>query len=182
MLLAGDEFARTQQGNNNGYCQDSEISWVDWNINDKGQSLILFTYRLIALRRRFPILPRGRFFTGNLNEKLNIKDVTWFQPGGEEMNEETWGDAHLKSIGMSLDGRSQPTGLLRVGSQSTVLLFSASHEDVVFTLPEVAPFFDTFQPDDISEHTFDFGHHYTCPSRTVVLFELVNSKSSMVVA
>nr|WP_041867157.1 hypothetical protein [Sodalis glossinidius] len=99
------------------------------------------------------------------------------------------GDAHLKSIGMLLDGRSQPTGLLRVGSQSTVLLlFSASHEYVVFTLPEVAHgrgwrhIFDTFQPDDISEHTFDFDHHYTCPSRTVVLFELVNSKSSMVVA
>ncbi|WP_254304384.1 hypothetical protein [Candidatus Sodalis sp. SoCistrobi] len=124
-----------------------------------------------------------------MNEKLNIKDVTWFHPGGEEMNEEAWGDGHLKSIGMLLDGRSQPTGLLRVGSQSTVLLlFSASHEDVVFTLPEVAHgrgwrhIFDTFQPDDISEHTFDFGHHYTCPSRTVVLFELVNSKSSMVVA
>lgn len=81
----------TLQGNNNGYCQDSEISWVDWNITDKGQSLILFTYRLIALSKRFSILHRGRFLTGKLNEKLNIKDVTWFHPGGEEMSEEAWG-------------------------------------------------------------------------------------------
>ncbi|TKI05319.1 glycogen debranching protein GlgX [Martelella alba] len=183
MLLAGDEFGRTQGGNNNGYCQDNEISWVDWRIGEKGESLILFTYRLITLRNRFPILHRGRFLSGQLNEKLNIKDVTWFQPTGREMTEETWNDAGLKSIGMLLDGRSQPTGLLRVGSLSTVLLlFSASHEDVVFTLPEVPHgygwrhVFDTYQPDDINEHSFAFGDAFTCPSRTVALFELENTK------
>lgn len=181
MLLAGDEFARSQNGNNNGYCQDTPIAWVNWEIGDKGKSLILFTYRLIALRKRFPILHRGRFLTGELHEKLDVKDVSWFQPNGEEMNDEAWADAHAKCIGMLLDGRAQPTGLMRYGSLSTVLLlFNAAHEDVVFTLPSVAHgqswrhILDTFQPDDIYEHSFDFGREYKCTSRTVVLFELMS--------
>ncbi len=180
MLLAGDEFARSQNGNNNAYCQDTPIAWVNWNIQDKGKSLILFTYRLIALRRRFPILHRGRFLTGELHEKLEVRDVSWFQPNGDEMTGKAWGDPHAKSIGMLLDGRAQPTGLIRYGSLSTILLlFNAAHEEVVFSLPCVAHgeswrhILDTFQPDDINEHNFDFGREYICPSRTVVLFELI---------
>jgi len=182
MLLAGDEFARSQNGNNNAYCQDTDIAWVNWNIEDKGKSMILFTYRLIALRKRFPILHRGRFLTGAVHEKLNVKDVSWFQPRGEEMTDEAWADPHAKSIAKLLDGRAQPTGLLRYGSLSTVLLlFNASHEEVVFTLPSVAHgeswrhIFDTFQPDDVNEHNFDFGREYICPSRTVALFELLSA-------
>ena len=98
MLLAGDEFARSQNGNNNAYCQDTEIAWVNWNIGDKGQSLLLFTYRLIALRKRFPILHRGRFLTGAIHEKLDVKDVSWFQPAkymgvwwSLHIDKETWG-------------------------------------------------------------------------------------------
>jgi glycogen operon protein len=144
--------------------------------------MILFTYRLIALRKRFPILHRGRFLTGAVHEKLNVKDVSWFEPRGEEMNDAAWADPHAKSIAMLLDGRAQPTGLLRYGSLSTVLLlFNASHEEVVFSLPSVAHgegwrhVFDTFQPDDVNEHNFDFGREYICPSRTVALFELIST-------
>jgi len=181
MLLAGDEFARTQQGNNNAYCQDTDIAWVDWQIGDQGKSLLLFTYRLIELRKRFPILHSGRFLTGVENEKLKVKDVSWFHPQGHEMTDEAWSDANAKSIAMLLDGRAQPTGLVRFGSLSTVLLlFNASHEDVVFILPSVAHgkswrhILDTFQPDDVNEHDFDFGKEYICTSRTVVLFELIS--------
>lgn len=183
MLLAGDEFARTQNGNNNAYCQDTPIAWVNWDIEERGRQMILFTYRLIALRKRFPILHRGRFLTGQLHEKLDVKDVSWFQPNGDEMTEEAWGDAHAKCIGMLLDGRAQPTGLIRYGSLSTVLiLFNAAHEDVVFSLPSVAHgeswrhIMDTFQPDDINEHHVDFGSEYTVRSRTTVLFELISHK------
>ncbi|MGA5653239.1 glycogen debranching protein GlgX [Rahnella contaminans] len=182
MLLAGDEFARSQNGNNNAYCQDTDIAWVNWNIEEKGQSLLLFTYRLIALRKRFPILHRGRFLTGAVHEKLGVKDVSWFQPQGPEMTDAAWKDPHAKCIAMLLDGRAQPTGLLRQGSLSTVLLlFNASHKDVVFTLPSVAHgegwrhILDTFQPDDVNEHNFEFGREYICTSRTVVLFELVST-------
>ena len=77
MLLAGDEFGRTPGGNNNAYCQDNEVSWVDWNIDAEGKKLSRFVRRLIALRHTYPILRRGRFFTGEFNEALGIKDVRW---------------------------------------------------------------------------------------------------------
>ena len=183
MLLAGDEHGHSQHGNNNAYCQDTPIAWVNWEIEERGRQMILFTYRLIALRKRFPILHRGRFLTGKVHEKLDVKDVSWFMPNGDEMTEEAWGDAHAKCIGMLLDGRAQPTGLIRYGSLSTVLiLFNAAHEDVVFSLPSVAHgeswrhIMDTFQPDDINEHHVDFGSEYTVRSRTTVLFELISHK------
>ncbi len=90
MLLAGDEFGRTQNGNNNAYCQDSDISWVNWDIEEKGQSLIRFVSRLTALRRRFPILRRNRFLTAAYNEELDIKELTWLNAGGGEMMPGDW--------------------------------------------------------------------------------------------
>jgi len=82
MLLAGDEFARTQNGNNNAYCQDNEISWVNWDVNEKGQFLIHFAQHLTRLRHRYSILRRSRFLTGEYNEELGIKDVTWINASG----------------------------------------------------------------------------------------------------
>ena len=82
MLLGGDEFGRTQQGNNNAYCQDNEISWVDWEIKEEGQSLIDFTRKLIRLRNALPILRRGRFLTAEYNPVLEVKDVTWINASG----------------------------------------------------------------------------------------------------
>ena len=74
MLLAGDEFGRTQRGNNNAYCQDNEISWLDWRIEEKGRSLTEFVQQLTQLRDRYPILRRGRFLAGEYNEELGLKD------------------------------------------------------------------------------------------------------------
>src|SRR6202007_180268 len=82
MLLAGDEFGRTQQGNNNAYSQDNDISWVDWNHGERGAALIRFVQRLTALRADHPVLRRERFYTAQWNEALGVKDCTWLNPSG----------------------------------------------------------------------------------------------------
>src|SRR5262249_31001769 len=83
MILAGDEFGHTQRGNNNAYCQDNEISWLEWDaLNEAGQAQTAFVRRLSMLRQAFPILRRGRFLTAEWNEELQVKDVTWINASG----------------------------------------------------------------------------------------------------
>ena len=84
MLLAGDEFGRTQNGNNNAYCQDNEISWVDWDLDGAGHALYAFVQKLTRLRQDYPILRRERFLSGHYNQELDVKDVTWLKPNGDE--------------------------------------------------------------------------------------------------
>jgi isoamylase len=140
MLLAGDEFGRTQQGNNNAYCQDNGISWVDWEgAGAQGDALRGFVRRLAAIRERLPVLRRGHFLTGEWNDERQVKDATWFAPSGEEMTEEHWGDANLRCFGLRIDGRAKESSVKRIGANETVLLvFNAWHEGVEFTLPECA--------------------------------------------
>jgi glycogen operon protein len=140
MILAGDEFARTQKGNNNAYAQDNEISWLDWEgIDSDGWSLRDFTQHLIEIRQRQPLFHRGRFLTGSFNEELEVKDVTWFDPSGSEMQSEQWHDGIAKCVQMLLDGRAQATGIRKKGSDLTLLLmFNAHHATVEFTFPEVS--------------------------------------------
>ena len=136
MILAGDEFARTQKGNNNAYCQDNEISWVDWKLAKKNEGQIKFVQELTSLRDRYPVLRRNRFLTGVYDEEMGVKDVSWLQSSGEEMTEEKWKDVNLHSLGVILDGRAQSTGLRERGSDATVLmLINGHHEDVEFTMP-----------------------------------------------
>jgi isoamylase len=140
MVLAGDEFGRTQQGNNNAYAQDNEISWLDWEgIDDDGWDLRNFAQHLIEIRQRQPLFHRGRFLTGAFNEELGIKDVTWFDPSASEMDPDQWNDPNARCVQMLLDGRAQPTGIRQKGSDLTLLLmFNAHHDPVEFTFPEVS--------------------------------------------
>ncbi|WP_428395592.1 glycogen debranching protein GlgX [Lichenicoccus sp.] len=179
MLVAGDEFGRTQGGNNNAYCQDNEISWVDWELDAAGKSLAAFTAKLAGLRRTFPILRRERFLTGSYNEALQIRELTWLTPHGTEMEEADWHDPAAKCIGLILDGRAQPTGLRKRGIDRTVLLLlNANHERVAFTLPEVAGgagwllHIDTDRPDLEGVQAFGFGHDYVLVERSLSLLEL----------
>jgi isoamylase len=183
MLLAGDEFSRTQQGNNNVYCQDNELGWIDWNIDDDGRQQLDFTRYLIALRKRYPILRRGRFLVGEYNEELGVKDVSWLSPSGEPMTEEQWEDPHARCLGVLLDGRAQPTGIHRPGDDDTLLLLLNAHHDVVsFCLPEVAEgshwicLLDTNRPDlrDGEEHAFN--SEFLLTGRSVLLLQLVREK------
>jgi glycogen operon protein len=137
MLLAGDEFGRTQNGNNNAYCQDNDISWLNWEIGDKGKILIEFTKKLCALRRQYPVLRRNLFLTGQLDEELGIKDLTWINASGSEMQDADWGDVRMQCLGMLIDGRARPTGVRQRGTEAAMLLiFNAHHDWVEFTLPE----------------------------------------------
>ena len=137
MLLAGDEFGRTQQGNNNAYCQDNEISWLDWELQEKGRSLVAFVQRLTALRRKYPILHRNRFLTGQYDEELEVKDLTWINASGAEMTGVEWADPMMKCFGMLMDGRARPSGVRQRGTEAAMLVVFNSHHDLVnFTLPD----------------------------------------------
>ncbi len=180
MLLAGDEFSRTQHGNNNAYCQDNEIGWVDWRLDEEGRDLLEFTRRLASLRRAYPIMRRGRFLVGHYNEELGVKDVTWLAPGGEEMTEENWLDENTRCMGMLMDGRAQPTGIRRSGADATVLLVvNAHHEAVNFQLPQVTGgtgwycLVDTDNPALRSQGELPFDEPYELTGRSLALFELV---------
>ncbi|VTZ25987.1 Glycogen operon protein GlgX homolog [Methylocella tundrae] len=182
MIVAGDEFGRTQNGNNNAYCQDNEISWVNWELKAKGQSLIRFVSRVNALRQRFPILRRGRFLTDAYNEELDIKELTWVNAGGGEMGEGDWDAAQC--FGLMLDGRAQPTGIRKRGEDATILMiFNAWHDVVEFTLPSQSAsnqhwtlLIDTNLPEEMVEkegETFRFGQAYAVTGRSFLLFALV---------
>jgi len=176
MLLAGDEFGRSQQGNNNAYCQDNEISWVDWNIDGK-RSLIEFVQKLTTFRAQHPVLRRGRFLTGAYNEEFGVKDVTWLKASGEEIASEDW-EAGPNFLGMLIDGRAQPTGIRRRGEDETVLLvFNAHHEELEFTLPEWPGgrawrrAIDTNAPEE-AEALCEFGSAYQTTARSLLVFVL----------
>jgi glycogen operon protein len=185
MLLAGDEFARTQSGNNNAYAQDNEISWMDWEgISDDAKGLIDFTRQLIALRKQQPMLRRARFLTGAYNEELGVKDATWLAPDGAEMTPEQWNDGNARCFGVVLDGRAQPTGIRRHGSDRTLLLVLNAHHDLVkFKLGDVPGgrgwrcLVDTNQPDLDEGPIFDFDAEYEVTGRSLLLFELVPEKT-----
>ncbi len=176
MLLAGDEFARTQNGNNNAYCQDNEISWLSWQIEEKGQSLIRFTQQLTALRHKFPMLRRSRFLTGDYNEELGVRDVTWINANGGEMTDGEWDDGNMKCFGMLMDGRAQVSGIRKRGQDATLLMvINGFHDLVGFTLPESPGgkgwelLIDTNQPDLEKPLTFQFGDRYDVTGRSLLL-------------
>jgi glycogen operon protein len=180
MLLAGDEFGRTQHGNNNTYCQDNELNWVAWEqIGPDDRALTQFVRKLIALRQTYPILRRGRFLTGAYNPELDIKDVTWLTPAATEMTPEQWQDGQARCMGMLMDGRAQPTGIKKRGSDATLLLvFNAYHDVVPFTLPEVIGgtewtcLIDTNRPELTEIPDLATGHEYEVTGRSLLLFAL----------
>jgi glycogen operon protein len=176
MLLAGDEFGRTQDGNNNAYCQDSDISWVNWELGEKGRSLIAFVQKLTRLRHDFAILRRNRYLRGERNEELDVKDVTWINASGAEMQDDQWDDEGMRCFGMLIDGRAQPTGIRKRGGDATILLvFNAAADGVDFTLPECPGreswtlVIDTNQP-ETKDATFNTGDVYHTTARSVLVF------------
>jgi glycogen operon protein len=180
MILAGDEFGHSQKGNNNAYCQDNEITWLDWEgIDEAGHALIAFVRTLLALRRGFPILRRNRFLIGEFNEALGVKDVTWLTPAGTEMTSEQWDDPMARSFAVLLDGRAQASGIRRPASDTTLMLALNAHHDVVrFKLPEVVGgshwelLVDTNTPELAQTARFDFGHEYEVTGRSLLLLAL----------
>lgn len=178
MICGGDEICRTQRGNNNAYCQDNEISWFNWNLDEKQTALLDFTRRLIRLRQKHPALRRRKFFRGRKIRGADVKDITWLRSDGHEMTDAEW-DAHwVRSIGMRLDGRTlgevDENGDL-IADDDLLLIMNAHHENVEFTIPpwddesvwEVE--FDTTKPEDDARQTVGPGQAIDIAGRTVVL-------------
>jgi glycogen operon protein len=139
MLCHGDELGRTQHGNNNGYCQDNELTWIHWDKTDDG--LLEFTRRLAALRRDHPVFRRRRFFDGRpVRRGDRMPDIAWFTPDGREMTEDDWESGFGRSIAVYLNGDGIPdtdTRGQRMTDDSFYLCYSAHDDAIEFTLPDV---------------------------------------------
>jgi isoamylase len=139
MLAHGDELGRTQNGNNNVYCQDSEISWVDWEEARLNSVLTEFTAGLTRLRAAHPVFRRRRFFQGRPIRGSNIEDIAWLRPDGQQMSEEDWNVGFAKTVGIFLNGRGIPERDdlgERIVDDSFLLLVNAHHRQITFTLPD----------------------------------------------
>jgi glycogen operon protein len=180
MIVAGDEFGRTQHGNNNAYCQDNEISWVDWaGIGDEGRALTEFVLKLTTLRHTLPVLRRNRFLTGQFDERQQLCEVQWMSPAGTELSTEQWDDPSMRCFGLLIDGRAQTSGIRRPASDATLLIVLNAHHDVVeFKLPDIPGsdqwrcLIDTNVPvrDELPE--FESGDVYEVTGRSLLLFAL----------
>jgi len=142
MISHGDELGRTQRGNNNAYCQDNELSWVDWDLGPEQLELLEFTQRLVALRREHPVFRRRRFFRGEDpgagGGAGEVGDIAWFTPSGTAMTQEDWNNGYARALTVFLNGERitepDPRGQ-RVADDSFLVVFNAHHGQLAFTLP-----------------------------------------------
>jgi glycogen operon protein len=141
MLCGGDEISRSQNGNNNAYCQDDEISWYDWDLSDERKALLAFTSALVAFRRAHPNLHRRKFFQDRSIKHENANDILWLRADGQEMSEAEWGQGWLKTIGLYLNGETiadvDETGA-PVRDDTFLILLNCHVDRVDFTLPKIA--------------------------------------------
>lgn len=186
MLVAGDEMGRTQHGNNNAYCQDNEISWVDWELDETDRELLSFVQQLIALRKAHPSFRRRRFFEGRNIKGKDIKDIVWINPNGHEMSEKQWTKlSFAHCLGMYLAGSAideyEEHGK-RISDDDFLLLLNAHHEEVDFQIPDIngdrlwkvlIDTIDATLPPDT--HSWQSGDDYPLQSRSLVLLTSVNS-------
>ncbi|MGH7843785.1 MAG: glycogen debranching protein GlgX, partial [Candidatus Binatia bacterium] len=138
MLLAGDELSQTQQGNNNTYCQDNELTWLKWDLSEEERAFLEFVQNVIRIRRTQPVFQRRKFFQGRAIFGADVADITWFEPSGKPMGEEGWNAGYNQCFGFALAGdligdvdeRGQP-----VIGDSILILMNAYHEGLQFKLP-----------------------------------------------
>ena len=138
MLTGGDERGRTQNGNNNAYCQDNEISWFDWTRDEKQNQFLEFTRRLIQFRKDHPVFRRPKFLKGRRIPGSEIRDVMWFNPGGNLMSEEEWASPFVRCLGMLLSGDTSDVVTFEgepVRDETFLLLINAHYEPIPFVLP-----------------------------------------------
>ncbi len=183
MLAGGDEIGRTQGGNNNAYCQDNATAWYDWDLAPADEALLAFTRLLIDFRKEHPVLRRRRFFQGRRVFGSDIRDITWFRPDGKRMTDEEWDAGWIRTLAMRLAGdalgevdeHGDP-----IIDDTLLILLSAHHEPISFTLPGFQPefewelVFDTSTPDqqDRLPH-FAVGGTYELAGRSIAVFKRI---------
>ncbi len=182
MLVAGDEMGRTQQGNNNAYCQDNEISWLDWEGADT--DLREFARKLIAFRREHPVFCRRNWFRGQPIKGIGVEDIAWFLPDGTEMPDENWDHDHARSLAVFLSGHGirgvSDTGE-RILDDSFYIIFNAYHEPLEYQVPdkkygqEWVRVLDTATGflDNEGNETVRFSSPVAVPGRSVVVFRAI---------
>jgi glycogen operon protein len=180
MLRAGDELSHTQHGNNNAYCQDSKISWIDWELSDEKLEFLDFVRRTIRLWRDQPVLQRRKFFQGRAIRGSDVKDIAWFEPSGREMDDEAWGAEFARCFGMRLSGSTLEEVDSRgrhIQGDSLLVLLNAHHEAIPFTLPPARSdsgwerVLDTALPEARPEF-FAGGAPYALEGRSLVILRL----------
>jgi isoamylase len=182
MLCAGDEFCRTQHGNNNAYCQDNKIGWLSWELDERANSLLVFTRRLLALRRAHPIFRRPKFFQGRPIRGATVKDIMWFNSTGAEMSDTEWSSWFIRCLGMLLGGgtidvrdrRGRP-----IRDETFLVLLNAHYEPVPFVLPGLHNvdwelIMDTFRDPSFvaAGETYGSAVCYDLKDRSIVLLRL----------
>ncbi|WP_214107567.1 glycogen debranching protein GlgX [Acrocarpospora catenulata] len=185
MLTAGDEFGRTQHGNNNAYCQDNELSWVDWSLARTESRLLEFVRSMAALRREHPVFRRRRFFSGR-REPGGMRDIVWLTPAGREMDLADWHAGYAKSLGVYVNGKAisepGPRGE-KISDESFLLLINAHHEALTFTLPGAEfgiswhPVLDTAEEevreDPFPDTAWTYGAHLPVAGRSMRILRAV---------
>ncbi|MGO9286051.1 MAG: glycogen debranching protein GlgX [Mycobacterium sp.] len=180
MITHGDEMGRTQHGNNNVYCQDSELSWMDWSLVDKNGDLLAFTRKATALRKVHPVFRRRRFFEGRpIRSADEVHDIAWLTPAGEEMTAEDWDSQFGKSIAVFLNGEAlhEPNARgERVIDDSFLLCFNAHDHEVDFVIPrddyarEWTAELDTTDPTGEVKLVVNDGAEVSLPGRALLVF------------
>lgn len=176
MLVAGDELGRSQQGNNNAYCQDNDISWLDWE--DKDENLMNFTRQLIAFRKEHPTFCRRKWFQGIPIKGIGLEDIAWFDPKGREMEESHWQNDFARSLAVYLNGngiRSLSDDGSKIVDNSFYIMFNAYWEDISYKLPEakygkewvvvIATHLETIDTHD----TYTADASITVPGRSIIV-------------
>ena len=183
MLTGGDEWGRTQKGNNNAYCQDNEISWFDWTRDEKQNQFLDFTRKLIWFRKAHPAFRRPKFLRGRRIRGSEIRDVMWFNPGGSEMTDEEWASPFVRCLGMLLSGDTVDVVSFEgepVRDDTFLLLINAHYEPIPFVLPgqenlEWQLILDTMDPDGFLAEPGKFasGDDVDLGGRACCLLQLV---------
>jgi len=188
MVLHGDELGRTQQGNNNGYCQDNELTWVDWDLDETERDLLAFTQRLVRLRQEHPVFRRRRFFAGSADHggESEVGDIAWFEPGGSHMDEQSWANGLAKSVMVFLNGRAIPEPDTRgqaIVDDHFLVLFNGSDAQIPFALPD-ADYGDQWVAEvdtaaqEVSDEILEPGGSVTVQPRSVVVLRCETEPSA----
>ncbi|WP_375487264.1 glycogen debranching protein GlgX [uncultured Mycobacterium sp.] len=180
MIAHGDEFGRTQQGNNNVYCQDSEMSWMDWSLAEKNADLLTFARKATQLRTDHPVFRRRRFFEGRpMRRGDEVGDIAWLTPTGREMTQEDWDSGFDKCVAVFLNGNAirEPNARgERVVDDSFLLCFNAHQDAVDFVIPdgdygqEWTAELDTTEPTGTTERVMKAGEKISLPGRSLLIF------------
>ena len=181
MLLAGDESGHSQQGNNNAYCQDNELTWLSWDIGEEDAQLLEFVRRLIRLRQEHRVFRRRKFFQNRAIRGENVRDIVWLDPAGTQMSDDQWRDGFARSLGVFLSGRGlderDERGRTIVDNDFLVLV-NAHYETVEFKLPAqpedarwVLRVDTTSAAFETAQRTFAPGESYALQGRALALFE-----------